>query len=160
MKSFKELIDHRFLPELVEYDPNKRLHKVALRKLILDFLDIDKDDQESKKYSSTKTAYLLQKKGEFVAALIYRDLPEDSTVAYIRALTVLSTERRKGYGYALLLGFIGSCQRKGTYRTIQLAANADNFAAIALYKQLGFIVVKEGVDEGRKFLCMELTLTK
>ncbi len=160
MKSFKELMASRFPAQLVEYDPRKPLHQHLLKHLVFDFLDIDTSDAESDKYLNDAKAYLLEKQGSYVAFLIYKPLDNKPTVAYIRAFGVESNERRKGYGFALLLGFIDACRRSGSYKYVQLAVNEENPAAIALYEQVGFKVVKRGEDEGRKFLCMELRLSR
>ena len=95
-----------------------------------------------------------------MAFLIYRSLKQKPQVAYIRLFGVDSTERRKGDGFTLLMGFINVCRRSGIYKYIQLAVNEDNPVAIALYEQVGFKVVNRGEDEGRKFLRMELSLAR
>ena len=105
-------------------------------------------------------AYLLEKQGSYVAFLIYKSLKQKPQVAYIRLFGVDSTERRKGYGFTLLMGFINVCRRSGIYKYIQLAVSEDNPVAIALYEQVGFKAVDRGEDEGRKFLRMELSLAR
>ena len=158
MKSFKELFASRFPVNVVQYR-DIPVHRKALQKLVFDFLDITTGDAESDKYLTKPEAYMLEKQGEFVAALIYRTDPKNHTVAYIRAFSVLSTERGKSYGFTLLGAFIDTCIRSGTYKSIQLAVDATNTVAIHLYDQWGFKVTKEGEDEGRKFLCMELVFS-
>ena len=160
MKSFKELIAVQYPSQLVEYDQRKLLHRDALKRLVFDFLDIKTGDDESDKYLNNAKAYLLEKQGSYVAFLIYKPLDRKPHVAYIRAFGVDSNERRKSYGFTLLLGFIDACRRSGVYHYVQLAVAEENTAAIALYEQVGFKVVKQGEDEGRKFLCMELRLTR
>lgn len=155
MKSFKELMASRFPTQLVEYDPRKPLHQHLLKHLVFDFLDINTSDAESDKYLNDAKAYLLEKQGSYVAFLIYKPLDNKPTVAYIRLFGVDSTERRKGYGFTLLMGFINVCRRSGIYKYIQLAVNEDNPVAIALYEQVGFKVVNRG-----EFLRMELSLAR
>ena len=160
MKSFKELIAVQYPSQLVEYDQRKPLHRDALKRLVFDFLDIETGDDESDKYLNNAKAYLLEKQGSYVAFLIYKSLKQKPQVAYIRLFGVDSTERRKGYGFTLLMGFIDVCRRSWIYKYIQLAVNEDNPVAIALYEQVGFKVVNRGEDEGRKFLRMELSLAR
>ncbi len=160
MKSFKDLIASRYPTQLVKYDQKKVLHRDALRSLVFDFLDIETEDDESNKYLRDAEAYLLEKQGSYVAFLIYKPLDRKPYVAYIRAFGVDSNERRKSYGFTLLLGFIDACRRSDVYHYVQLAVAEENTAAIALYEQVGFTVTKRGEDEGRKFLCMELKLAR
>ena len=161
MKSFKELIAVQYPSQLVEYDQRKPLHRDALKRLVFDFLDIETGMEKPETWNlNNAKAYLLEKQGSYVAFLIYRSLKQKPQVAYIRLFGVDSTERRKGDGFTLLMGFINVCRRSGIYKYIQLAVNEDNPVAIALYEQVGFKVVNRGEDEGRKFLRMELSLAR
>lgn len=149
-------MEHSNTATLIACNHDDPVHHTALVGLIFDFLNITEPDEESDHYTNGSTAYMLQAHNKFVGGCVYRVLP-DPTVVYIRALTVLSTERGRHYGYQLLSSFINDCRAK-SFRAVQLAVNANNQVAIALYKQLNFKTVREGVDDGRRFFCMELDL--
>ena len=73
--------------------------------------------------------------GEICGLLITQRLGED---AEILTLGVLPGERRRGIAAALLGDFLARARAAGAAR-IMLEVAADNLAALALYRSLGFV---------------------
>lgn len=144
-------------PTVVIYDPADPKQAKAFLELLLDFYGVETADDEVQKRLQSPNVKLLKVRNEYKAFLIYKLLDEGSKV-HITNFGVHSDARKKGYGETLLKAFIAECRVHPEHKRIGLAVRANNIPAKALYKKLGFKVIKHGKEGSIDFEVMELTL--
>ena len=62
--------------------------------------------------------------------------------AFITLVLIAPQDRGSGLGKALVLGVLEICRQRG-FATCRLEVRADNVAALAMYRSLGFVSVGE-----------------
>ena len=109
-----------------------------------------------------REAYALYVNGEIAAEchLVYNN-PEYGTVpgqrVYFSRMVTRKEYRRRGFGEKIVRFILDLAKEKG-YREIALGVNCDNFAALHLYRELGFSVYETAKDDYGEYYKMERTL--
>lgn len=153
----KRLLDSK-QPQLVVFDPKSEVHRKAYMTLLLDFYQLDQPDDEVMDRFGNDNVRFCCVGNRFVGMLNFKFPKNPPATVYISTFSILSTERRKGYGLYLLNAFTDEWKTHEEYKQLRLGVRANNSSAIALYKKAGFRVVNKGRDEGIDFFIMSKPL--
>jgi len=145
-------------PRLEQFDPKSDTDRQRLKALLEDFYRGRNAGDEIASRLLDPMAVFCSIGHQRVGFIIYKFPKNLPKVVYITTLGTDSKERRKGYGEFLLKAFCAQFKDHSQYNQVMLGVRANNPAAIALYKQVGFEVIEKGVDDGVEFLRMSLKL--
>lgn len=110
-----------------------------------ELFDISAADYADKILSNANLQLHIEK-GEVVGFIAYYANDHKSLKAYVTLIGVISKHEGKGIAKALLESSIGLLRKKG-FKTYSLEVGRENYGALNLYQNYGFIVEEERGDK-------------